>query len=176
MRGDIANDCLVSVDGTDFRIEQRGRKFFSHKFKGSGLRYEVAISILCGEIVWVNGPYPPGRYNDLMVFRDSLMSILEDGERVEADDGYLGEAPKFVKCPASVTARPECLAMQKRVRSRQETVNLRFKMWNILSDRFRHDISMHGDVVIAIAVFTQLSIEAGEPLFSVNYCDDNPSV
>jgi hypothetical protein len=135
----------------------------------------VAISILGGDIVWVNGPYPPGRYNDLLIFRDALISNLEEGERVEADDGYLGEAPQFVKCPASVTARSECLAMQSRIRNRQETVNLRFKMWNILSQRFRHDLSLHGDVVTAIAVITQLSIEAGEPLFSVNYCDDNPS-
>jgi hypothetical protein len=33
----------VTVDGTDFRINEP-----SHKFKGPGLRYEVAISIKGG--------------------------------------------------------------------------------------------------------------------------------
>jgi hypothetical protein len=45
---DKSNDCLTTVDGTDFRIPAWGRKFYSHKFKGSGLRYEVALSILGG--------------------------------------------------------------------------------------------------------------------------------
>jgi hypothetical protein len=27
--------------------------------------------------------------------------MLEEGERVEADDGYVGEAPRHVKCPKS---------------------------------------------------------------------------
>jgi hypothetical protein len=30
-----------------------------------------------------------GIWNDLMIFQDALLSmLLEDGERVEADDGY----------------------------------------------------------------------------------------
>jgi hypothetical protein len=38
----------VTVDGTDFRINEPtdfSTKWFSHKFKDPGLRYEVAISI-----------------------------------------------------------------------------------------------------------------------------------
>lgn len=41
----------VTVDGTDFRINEPtdfSTKWFSHKFKGPGLRYEVAISIKGG--------------------------------------------------------------------------------------------------------------------------------
>ena len=96
---DKGNDCLMSVDGTDFRIAEHGKKFYSFKFKKSALRYEVALCILTGDIVWINGPYEPGVWNDIAIFRDGIMHHLEDGERVEADDGYLGEAPKYVKCP-----------------------------------------------------------------------------
>lgn len=56
---DSGNDCLVSVDGTDFRIQQPSvfsKIWYSHKFKGPGLRYEVAVSILTGDIVWLHGP------------------------------------------------------------------------------------------------------------------------
>ncbi|MEL7343218.1 MAG: hypothetical protein AAGM67_22230, partial [Bacteroidota bacterium] len=57
---DIRNDCLVSVDGVDFQIPYSGRQFKSHKFKfGSALRYEAAVCILTGELVWVNGPFEP---------------------------------------------------------------------------------------------------------------------
>ena len=41
--GDEGNDCLLSVDGTDFLSPQYGKKWYSHKFKHSGLRYEVAL-------------------------------------------------------------------------------------------------------------------------------------
>ena len=64
-------------------------------------------------------------WNDIQIFRNSLISHLKNGERVEADDGYVGEAPEFVKCPASFTNPKETLYMQQRVRNRQETVNKR---------------------------------------------------
>ena len=32
-KNDKGNDCLVSVDGTDFRIAEQGRLFYFHKFK-----------------------------------------------------------------------------------------------------------------------------------------------
>lgn len=173
-KGDIYNDCLTSVDGTDFQVPNNGKRFYTYKFKKSGLRYEVALGIISGDIVWINGPFPPGEYNDLTIFRNSLISHLDDGERCEADDGYLGEAPQFIKCPACVTNESEREELQQRVRSRHETVNNRFKMWGILRQTFRHDLQLHGDVFRAIAVLTQLAIENGEPLFSVHYDDKHP--
>lgn len=111
-------------------------------------------------------------YNDIQIFRDSLLSHLGPNERVEADDGYVGEAPRHVKCPKSFTNPEETLAIQSRVRSRQETVNKRLKQWSCLNEKFRHDMRKHGDVFRAVAVVTQLSIQNGEPLFSVDYNDN----
>ena len=50
-KGNIGNDCLVTVDGTNFCIPHMGRKFYSHKFRASGLQYEIAVLILSGECV-----------------------------------------------------------------------------------------------------------------------------
>ena len=115
--GDTGNDCLISVDGADFRTPQHGKKFFSFKFRASGLRYEVALCVLTGEIVWVHGPFEPGMCNDLMIFQSALMSMLDPGERAEADDGCVGAAPLHIKCPKSVTNPEENEAMQQRVRA-----------------------------------------------------------
>jgi hypothetical protein len=98
-RFDNGSVCKVSVDGTDFRIETpkgQSRKYYSHKFKKSGLRYEIAISIQAGDIVWVNGPFPCGEWPDIKIFRKDLKGMLQFGEAVEADDGYRGE-PYWVK-------------------------------------------------------------------------------
>lgn len=100
------------------------------------------------------------------------MHQLDPNERVEADDGYIHEAPGKVKCPASFVNPPENEEMQQRVRNRQETVNKRMKQWEILKVSYRHDLSTHGDVFRAILVITQVAIHNGEPLFScADYAD-----
>jgi len=162
---------LVSCDGTDFRIAEHGRHFYSHKFKKSALHYEVCICILSGDIVWLNGPFAAWKYPDLTIFCGSLKTELRPNERVEADDGYVGESPAHVKCPKSFTNPPETEFMQQRVRNRQETMNKRFKDWGFLRQLYRHDIPKHGDVFRAIAVVTQLSISNGEKLFECGYRD-----
>ena len=155
---DEGNDCLLSVDGTDFLSPEYGKAFYSHKFRHSGLRYEVVLSIKSGWICWISGPWNPGKWNDLEIFRMSLMSFLEPYERVEADDGYLGEAPLKVRCPKCVSVPEERKEMMKKVRSRQETINKRFKDWEILDSQFRHDLRLHRDVFAAIAVLSQIAI------------------
>jgi hypothetical protein len=67
----VGNDCLMSIDGTDLCILQkgaatRGNAVGSHKYAGkSALRYELGIDILAGNLVWVSGPYPAGKLNDI---------------------------------------------------------------------------------------------------------------
>jgi len=79
--GDAGNDCLMSVDGTDFRIPQKGlpmkgNAFASHKYAGkSALRYEPGVSILGGDLVWIQGPYPAGKYTDIIIFNKVLFPL-----------------------------------------------------------------------------------------------------
>ena len=85
---------MLSVDGTDFLMAMSYRKaFYSFKFKKMGLRYEVGLNIKTGDICWWHGPFPPGLYNDNMIFKDALLNSLDHGERVEADTGYKSSAP-----------------------------------------------------------------------------------
>jgi hypothetical protein len=171
-RGDRNADCLVSVDGVDCRVPNHGPSFSSHKFaKKGGVRYEVALCIQTGDIVWINGPYNCGQWTDIKIFREALIHELEEAERVEADDGDIEEAPLHVKCPKCITNPEECESMQQRVRNRQETVNNRFKFWEVLKQIFRHELTLHGDVFRCIAIISQLVIDNGQPLFQCGYKD-----
>lgn len=139
-----------------------------------GLRYEIALCILTGEICWVNGPWPCGLYNDWKIFNEcGLRSFLEEHERVEADNGYKAGDPEVVKTPNGVFHPEEKKEIRNRVRARQETVNSRFKNWKILSERFRHKIEDHSKVFNSIAVITQFELKYNNhPLFSVvEYAD-----
>jgi hypothetical protein len=164
----------MTVNGTDFRVPQKGmvtkgNAFAFHKYVGkSALRYEMGVSILGGDLVWIQGPYPTGRYMDIKKFNKVVHHFLDPGERVEADEGYVGH-PDKIKCPQNVGNLAEKWAMQGRVRARHETLNRWLKNWGILSQVYRHDIMQHGDVFWACAVVTQLTIKNGEPLFDVEY-------
>ena len=51
------------VDGTDFCIQEPvpfPEKWYSHKFKRPGLRYDVGLSVRSGTLVWAHGPFPVG--------------------------------------------------------------------------------------------------------------------
>jgi len=92
----------------------------------------------------------------------------------EADDGYIGEAPKHIKCPKMFTADEKKAAMEARVRSRHESVNKRMKQFGCLRQQFRHhDFAKHSSCFRAVAVLTQVAIEFGETLFEVEYSDND---
>jgi hypothetical protein len=68
---DVGNNCLMTIDGTDFHIQQKGaaRKgnlFAFHKYAGkSALCYELGVDILTGNLEWIEGPYPTGAWNNI---------------------------------------------------------------------------------------------------------------
>ncbi|CAJ1932133.1 unnamed protein product [Cylindrotheca closterium] len=160
--------CWITVDGTDFMIQQPtpfSKKWYSHKFKGPGLRYEVAISIMGGNIVHTNGPFPCGSFPDITIFRNHLVDRLQKGEMAEADLGYRGE-PRKIRLPCDWQTEVE-KGLKTRARSKQETVNKRFKNWGILKQQYRHPLRDHQVVFRAIVVMTQLDIELGASLYKM---------
>jgi hypothetical protein len=58
----VGNNCLMTIDGTNFRIQQngaarKGNLFGSHKYAGnSTFHYELGVDILAENLFWVKGP------------------------------------------------------------------------------------------------------------------------
>ena len=147
---DNGSVCKISVDGTDFRIYEPtpfDPMWFSHKFKGPGVRYEIGLNIQTGDLVWAHGPFPCGRFPDRKIAKEEgLKDCLDDGEMYVADGGYRGgihsETPNGLN---NLDQR-----MKQVVRARHETINRRFKQFNILAKVFRHTTKktphcFHGD-------------------------------
>ena len=88
-----------------------------------GLRYEIGVDILARNIVWINGPYAAGKYPDIKKFCSGLAHWLDEHERVEAGDGYIGEGPQKVKCPGCTSNPTKNQEMQNRVQSRHKSLN-----------------------------------------------------
>lgn len=169
---DIGNRCLTSVDGSDFPIAEQSPfwpGWKSPKFKGPGLRYELATGCRTGYLHWTNGPYPAGAMHDLTIFRQWLKWELDEGERVEADKGYRGEP--CCKTPVDEHRPERAKMLAKVIRNRHETMNKRFKHFGCMKQVFRHGIEKHAICFRAIAVIVQLSLELKEPLFEIDDYD-----
>mmetsp|Transcript_17197 Transcript_17197/g.47090 ORF Transcript_17197/g.47090 Transcript_17197/m.47090 type:complete len:115 (-) Transcript_17197:53-397(-) len=106
--------------------------------------------------------------------RCRVSTHLEDGERVEADDGYPGEI--VILRPKKDSKTPQDIEHRQRVRNRHETVNSRLKDWKCLAVRLKHDLQKHSAMFRAVAVICQVSLVNGEPLFEVDYDQDNFSM
>ena len=79
---------FISIDGTHcpiFELCLFSPHYFSHK-----MSYEIGLSLRSSDIVWVNGGFLAGKYNDIKIAYYRLFNWLEDGEKVVADDGYCG--------------------------------------------------------------------------------------
>ena len=175
LKGDMKQDCLLSNDGVDFQVPEPqpfSKDNFSHKFNGPGIRYEVALSIKSGDICWINGPFPPGKYNDLQIFRQGLRDKLMKNERVLCDSGYYGDDPEYccTKNGFRVHRNKEEKKLYRKaintILGRHETVNGRMKWFQCLTS-YRHSYEKHKIFFTAIAVIVQVSIETDSQLFHI---------
>jgi hypothetical protein len=165
---------IISVDGVHCRIQEvrkdPGAKWFSHKFNGPGLTYELGIAIRSNQLVWINGPFPASQH-DITTFRNEndpgngLKSKIPDRQRAVGDSGYKGEPGKIAITrpgdPANVKK------FKARVKSRHETFNARLKSFNVLAVTFRHDFADHKRAFESVCICVQYDIENGHGLFEV---------
>ena len=164
--------CLVTVDGTDYRIPEPSvfdTRWYSHKFRGPGLRYEISVCIRTGKIVSYNGPFECGRWPDLNIFRNKLKGMLTVGEKVVADRGYRGDDK--VLTPDDYINRAHQKAMSN-ARARHETINRRLKTWGILKQFFRNKLDKHHIAFRSALVLEEIAIENGRPPFQVAHMRD----
>ena len=119
----------------------------------------------------MHGPARGGE-NDITLARQAFVSFLNDGEMAVADRGYEGEFD-HLKTPSIWHHRSdEEAALARTASQRHETVNRRFKIFEVLSKPFRHTLEKQSACFRAVAVITQLNIRHGAPLFEVKYHDE----
>lgn len=166
------SECLITVDGTDFRIQEPqpfSTDWYGHKFNGPGLRYEVGVCIQTAWIVWVAGPYPCGKYPDLSIFRRNLEKRLLVGEKVLADGGYQDAHGGTTETPNGLRNFDQY--MKQVARARHETINRRFKQFAVLNTTYRGDLTFHKYIMMAISNIVQIDIKYGSSPFDVYYND-----
>ena len=134
---DGLTQCLILIDGTDCPVQEPWPfygQWYSSKFNGPAVKYEVGVCIKTGFIVWLNGPFVASK-NDGRIFRETLEGLLAADESVEVDGGYKGSDK--MKGPTAATSQKD--RKQKLVvRGHHENVNGFLKVYNVQNFPFHH--------------------------------------
>ena len=130
-----------------------------HKYASkSTLHYELGVDILMGNLIWISGPCPVGKYTD---------RPLSQARRAGGGRQRLCGACQQNKGPQQwLQPGGEPRDAGERKVSSQDLNR------GILSNTYCHNITKHDAVFYVCAVITQLAIVNGEPLFEVEYGDD----
>ena len=179
---------IISVDCVNFVTEEfrlnPSTAYFDHKSHSCGLKYEFAVCVWLSHCVWINGPYPAGKYHDKALFcgaeemddppdhwdKSALYFQIPDGKKAIGDSAYEG-------APSKVTVKreghpPDVFAFLDRAQNRQESYHSRLENYNILTHRFRHGkntqdkMDLHKMAVEAVAVIVEYDMKY-HPLFEV---------
>lgn len=92
--------------------------------------------------------------------KESFVDFLEPNERSMTDEGY--KDAKYFSLPSDVNNK-----RHKFIMSRHETINKRIKQFNVLSQTFRLNLSLHKICFHAVVNLTRLVIKYEEPLFRI---------
>ena len=169
MQADPYQICLITVDGTDFLIQEPSPfdpSYYSHKLEHAGLRYEIGVCIKTGWIVWINGPFPCGAWPDLRIARSALHYVLLGGELYVADGGY-ADSNGWSMTPNGLNDFEQY--QYALARARHKTINRVFKTYLCLRNMWRHEREKHSLVFHAIAVIVQLGLREGNHTFTIDY-------
>jgi hypothetical protein len=164
---------LLTLDCTDCMINEPYPflpMWVSQKFKGPGVKYEVAIAIYSNNICWCNGPFPAST-NESRIFQERLGNELLVDEPIEVDSGPGGDERLMKPDAGSGFKQRKAKSVY---RGRQETIFSRLKQFKVLDSHFRHTDSdkevmlyKHQSCFDAVAVVTQMKLMfGGDKLFN----------
>jgi len=181
----LAPHCrFLSVDTVHIRCQEfrcdPHSKWWSHKFNGPGVSFEVVTDPIDGKIRWINGPEPAsihditflrgGKKHDMKNWkRTALYFHVPANMKLVGDSAYEGQADKV-----SITKdahSPATKALFARMKSMMETCFGRLKNFRILTESFRHGTNTADKLnkvkmaFEAAAVLVQYDCENGHPLF-----------
>lgn len=161
---------VVSVDGTDFRTREISNEEFnqvkgncSHKFRHCALRYEIAISVRTGFVVWINGPFR-GAACEKTIYTRGLAKKIKEGKLCISDGGYAG--CDKVSMP-NYREPKELRRFKTLIRTRHESFNGRVTGFRCLQETFQYAPTQHVICFEAVVVMLQYQIELGHPLYDL---------
>ena len=156
----------MTLDGTDFPVNEahpHDPGLYSHKLNAAGIRYDIAINIVTGDIVYWSGGEKAGEFPDLKLARNGILHLIDEGEMIIADKGY-NDHRYFI---FTTDLRGDNY-MIKKITGRHENINARLKVWGFLRNRFRHDFPTHYRMFLAIIEIEKFKLKNSNVLQKIS--------
>jgi hypothetical protein len=135
-----------------------------------------------GKQVWLRGPFPPGEFPDITIFRGgdektamkdrdkcALYFEMPQDKKFAADSAYAGEYDRIVLTMPEM--KKEEIKWLNRLKARGETLHGRLKSFRVLGTRFRHGtgtedkMNRHQMATESVCLIVLYDCENGRPLF-----------
>lgn len=133
-------ECPVQIP-TEFLIQKH---YYSGKKKKHTIKYEVAVQLDNGRILWVGGAVPGSVHDVTMARTLGIFNHLVPGELIMGDKGYYGDEHFITpfKQPQTVQEAQwnSCI---NSVREIAEHTYCRIKTFNFTQQKWRHDLELH---------------------------------
>lgn len=88
---------VMTVDGVHFRTREcridPNKNWYSHKFNGPGLSYELGIAIRKNQLCWINGPFQAS-FHDSKVFATNDGDVDDPVTKFRCGDGLKTQIPE----------------------------------------------------------------------------------
>ena len=152
------------LDGTECPVRRPiynsvQQQFYSGKKKKHTIKYEIAVQIDTGKIVWVAGGVS-GNVHDLTLTRTcGILNHLLPGEHIMADLGYIGELQ--IITPIKMPRNEQEIAWNSHISSIRILVEnslCRIKNFNCLTIPWRHERDLHPMVFTIICNLVNLEM------------------
>ena len=163
----------VSLDGVHCHFHEvkhpilsKNPQFYSHKFHGPGVGYQLALSLFTSDLVYLKGPDPAGQ-SDMQEYQAELKDLMPDGKKIVVDGGYNDKADKKLSRSNANDDR-QLRKFKARAKARQESFHSRVKRFeSVATTPFRHGMDRHKTCFEAICVICQYEMELVSPLFDI---------
>lgn len=140
--------------------------YYSHKYNGAGLAYELALDLFESKLVWLKGPLPAGANPDHKMYASELKDKIPVGKIAVTDGGYNDRKDPKLSQP-NRQDNDQLRTFKARARMRQEAFHSRLRRFNCLTDGFRHGQARHGTCFVAVAVICAYEMDYVSPMWDI---------
>lgn len=132
---------------------------FSGKHHHHALKYEIGVNPENGHLAWIGGPTVGSMHDMRLMYLTGVVNILQPGELILADKGYIGHSrivtPFRLPCTEEEKDINFLLSGERWI---VEHVLSRFKLFNCLSNDWRHDLDLHKLVFYVIGEIVNIDM------------------
>lgn len=127
-----------------------------------GVVYELSVSKVTENILWVHGHFSCGSWPDLQIFQKKLVIELSASKKKIMNKRYRHERSVTIDAFFVWTKN-----VYTCIRTGHEWYDAPFKYFKVLQDTFCFNTTLHGQVFLAVAKVLTLGIFYNDPLLRI---------